>query len=232
MHTKFAQRYRFCLSGCDIIRGPATITRLGKIGGVVKRNRFNKNDNPAIFMRQLHTFAQHRRCVGRTTGNRDNDTRNIGQHGKAVVVVEMPAKAFLIGQAGNAHDHRVAILLVGEKAQRRRFAPNLVLGIVQISEELDFGDRYKAIVTQADCKAEDGLFIEKRVKHARGTKFFLQALRHAVNAALAGYIFAEQRNIWITLHQVGERKIDRLRQGNRLGKIACILCEKLVSRRA
>src|SRR3546814_16520141 len=83
-------------------------------------------------------------------------TGNIAEDCKAVVVVEMSAEALLITQTRDADDHRVGILPVREEAERRRLAANLVLGIVDISEELDLGHRDEAVVRHADRVPEVG----------------------------------------------------------------------------
>src|SRR3546814_5606681 len=87
-------------------------------------------------------------------------TGNIAEDCKAVVVVEMSAEALLITQTRDADDHRVGILPVREEAERRRLAANLVLGIVDIGDELDLGHRDEAVVRHADREPEDRLFVE------------------------------------------------------------------------
>ncbi len=52
-----------------------------------------------------------------------------------------------------------------EERQRRRLAAQLVFGIVQIGEELDFRHRHEAVLRHADGQPEDRLFIQQRVDH-------------------------------------------------------------------
>src|SRR3546814_20762870 len=62
----------------------------------------------------------------------DLQTGNVAQRGNRVVVVKMATKTTLITQPGDAHHHRIAILVVGEELQRTRIAANLVAGIVEL----------------------------------------------------------------------------------------------------
>src|SRR3546814_11870057 len=79
----------------------------------------------------------------------------------------MSAEALLIAEPRDADDHRVGILTVGEKAERRRLAANLVLGIADIGEELDPGHRDEAVVRHADREPEDAALVEPGVADAR-----------------------------------------------------------------
>src|SRR3546814_15528508 len=69
----------------------------------------------------------------------DHETRDVAQRGDRVVVVEMAAKAALVTQRRDPHHHRVAILVVAEELQTRRFATNLVRGVMERSEERRVG---------------------------------------------------------------------------------------------
>ena len=83
-----------------------------KVSCVIQRNGFKEDHNTAILMREPDAFTQHSGRVGGVGRTCDNDTGNIGKDSDAVIIVEMPSKALLIGQASDAHDHRVAILTV------------------------------------------------------------------------------------------------------------------------
>ena len=115
--------------------------------------------------------------------------------------------------------------------KRRRLAAYLVLGIVQIGQKLDFRDRHKAIMPHPDGEAQYGLFVEQCIKHPRRAEFLLQTLGHPVHPALARHIFAKQRDIGVAQHQIGERKVDGLRQRHRLGQIALILGKQRITGR-
>ena len=134
--------------------------------------------------------------------------RNVAQHRHRVVVVEMPAEALLIAQPGNPQHHRIGELPVGKERQRRRLAPDLVLGIVQIGQELDLRHRHEAVLRHADGKAQDRLLVQQRVDHPVRPEARLQLLRHAIDAALAAHILAHHHDFGVGQHQVGQRPVD------------------------
>ena len=128
----------------------------------------------------------------------------------------MPAKALLIAQRRNADHHRVAPLPVAEKRQGRRLATQLIFGIVQISQKLDFRHRDETVVCKADGKAQNALLIQQRVDHTRRAKPRMQLLRDTVVAAFAAHIFAHQQGFRITQHYVVQRPVDQPRHWLRL----------------
>ena len=78
----------------------------------------------------------------------------------------MPAEALLIAEARDPQDHRVGVLAPFEKNESVEASPRkLVLGVVQVGQELDLGHRDKAVLRHADGEAQDRLFVEKRVDH-------------------------------------------------------------------
>jgi hypothetical protein len=89
----------------------------------------------------------------------------------------------LIGQPRDAHHHAVAVLPVREERERRRFAADLVAGVVEVGEVLDLGERQQAHVRRALGEAEDGLLVEQRVEHAPGRNVFRDR-GHVIDAAL------------------------------------------------
>jgi hypothetical protein len=117
----------------------------------------------------------------------------------------MPAEALLVAQPGDPDDHRVGVLAVGEEAQRRRLAAQLVLGIVDVSEELDLGDRQQAVMGCADAEAEDALLVEQSVDHPTGSEPLVQLRGDVVDAALRPDILAGDDDVPVRQHQVGER---------------------------
>src|SRR3546814_18256592 len=114
----------------------------------------------------------------------------------------MSAEARLIAEPRDADDHRVGILTVGEKAERRRLAANLVLGIVDIGEELDLGHRDEAVVRHADRETEARLFVEKGVDDARRSEALMKLggdivdtpLRPDILAPPDGFLASKQRS--------------------------------------
>jgi hypothetical protein len=78
--------------------------------------------------------------------------------------VEVPTEPLLVPVAGDPHDERVAVLALGEELQRRRLAPELVLGVVQVGEVLDLGNGQEARHPRAEGHAEDRLLVEDRVE--------------------------------------------------------------------
>ena len=128
----------------------------------------------------------------------------------------MPAKALLIAEAGDADDHRVGILAVREEAQRRRLAADLVLGIVDVGEELDLGDREQVVMGGADAEAEDALLVEQGVDHPRRAEALVQLGGDVVDAALGPDILAGDDDIVVRQHQIGERPAQQPRHMLRL----------------
>ena len=132
----------------------------------------------------------------------------------------MATEALLVAKPGNAHHHRVGELAVREEGQRRRLAAQLVFGIMQVGEELDFRDRDEAISGHPDRVAKDGLLIQQRVDHPVRAVALLQLLGHAVDAALAAHILPHQDDLGMLQHQVGQREVkdlgERLRAIHRL----------------
>ena len=92
--------------------------------------------------------ARQVRSIAAASSARDgtaiDQAGDVTQHGDRVVVVEVPAEPFLVAEPGDPHDHRVAVLAVGEERQRGRLAAQLVFGVVQVGEVLDLRDRQQA----------------------------------------------------------------------------------------
>ena len=99
-------------------------------------------------------------------GAGDHEAGDVAQHRHRVVVVEVTAEALLVGEPGDAHDHRVAVRTVREERQARRLAAQLVLGVVQVGEVLDLGDRQQPAHPGAEREPEDRLLVEQGVEHA------------------------------------------------------------------
>jgi hypothetical protein len=87
--------------------------------------------------------------------------------------VEVPSEALLIGQTGDPHHHRVGIGTVGEEPEAGGFAPQLVLGIVEVGKVLDLGDGEQPTDAEPQTQAEDGLLVQRRVENARRAEALL-----------------------------------------------------------
>src|SRR3546814_5491653 len=74
----------------------------------------------------------------------------------------MAAKAALVTQRRDPHHHRVAILVVAEELQTRRFATNLVRGVMEVRQVLDLGQRQHAHVGVTLGQAKDHGLVEQR----------------------------------------------------------------------
>ena len=111
----------------------------------------------------------------------------------ALSLWKCPPKPLREASDGDADDEAVGVLAVGEEAQRRRLAAQLVLGVVEVGEVLDLGDRQQSGQRRAEGEAEDGLLVEGRVEDPGGAEGLLQAERHAVHAALGADVLRRAR---------------------------------------
>ena len=161
---------------------------------MIERDRLDEHRYATIHARRGDEGAQHLRGVVGSRWHRHDDTRQIAEDREAVVIVEVSAEALLVAEARDADDHRVLELTAREEGEGRRFATELVLGVVQVGQELDLGNGEEAHLSCADGEAEDGLLVEERVEDASGAECFPQAHRHAVHAAFLGDILAEEQH--------------------------------------
>ena len=129
--------------------------------------------------------------------------------------MEVAAESLLVAVSGDPHDHGVAVLAVGEELQRGTLAPDLVGGVVQVGEVLDFGDREQARRPGTERQAEDRLFVEQGVENPRRANLLHQPTGDAVDAALAGDVLAEDECLGVVGEDVQQRAVDGLRQGHR-----------------
>ena len=134
----------------------------------------------------------------------------------------MPAKALLIPKPRNPQHHRVGKLTIGKKRQCRRLAAQLIFGVVQIGQKLNFGHRDKTVMRHADGKAQNRLLVQQCVDHPAGAKAGMQLLRHAVNATFAPDIFAHHHDLGVLQHQIGQRPIDNAAHGLKIGHLVKI----------
>ena len=191
---------------------PLAVARRVQILRHVQRDRFEERADATVDFRQRHQRAQHHRRIVAARWTADDETGNVAQRGDRIVVVEMPAETALIAQARDAHHHRIAVLPVREELQRRRFAADLIAGVVEIRQILDFGHRQHAHIPETLRETEDHRFVEQRVEHARVLERFVQALGQRIYAAFLRHVFAEQQRFRIFAEQIVQRVVDQDRQ--------------------
>ncbi len=181
-------------------------------------------------MSQPHAFAQHRYRIAPIGRHRQHHTRNITKHGQRIVIVEVPAKALLVRQPGNPHDHRIGELPVRKERKRRRLAPDLVLGIVDIGEELDLRQRQQPVVRRADRQPQDRLLVQQGIDHPRRTEPRMQLLRGSIDPTLRPHILPANNRARILQQHVRQRPADQLGHMLRLFHRARIVGEKRAPR--
>src|SRR6185437_4083062 len=130
-------------------------------------------------------------------GAGDDQPGDVSQRADRVVIVEVSAESLLVGKARDAKHHGIAVLALGEERERGGFAAYLVGGVVQIRQVLYLGHRQQAGQPGAQAEADDGLLVEQRVEYPAGAERGQQALGDPVDAALAGYILAEDDDLWM-----------------------------------
>ena len=126
--------------------------------------------------------------------------------------MEVAAEPLLVAVALDPHDHPVAVRALREELERRRLAAQLVLGVVEVCEVLDLGDRHEARDRRAEREAEDRRLVEQRVEDTEGTEARLKAARDAVDAALPSDVLTEHEHLGVILEDAGEPGVDRLRE--------------------
>ena len=134
-----------------------------------------------------------------------------------VVVVEVPAEALLVAEPGDAHDHRVGVRAVGEEAQARRLAAQLVLGVVQVGEVLDLRDRQQPADAETEAEAEDRLLVEQGVEHARRAEALRRPRVRPYTPPLRPTSSPNTSSLRAGRQRVGERGVDALRERQRAG---------------
>ena len=122
---------------------PPAITGLVQIGRRVQGDRFQEDAHRPVHRRRAHAGPQHRGRVCSACRRGNDDARDVAKHADGVFVVEVPAEALLVPVALDADHHAVAILALREERQARSLAAQLVLGVVQVGQVLDLGDRHQ-----------------------------------------------------------------------------------------
>ena len=164
-----------------------------QITGVVERDRLQKNARRSVNGGGRYAGAEHGRRVVRARWRRHDDPGYVSEDCHGVVVVEMAAEAFLVAVSGDPQHHRVVVLAIREERQGRGLASKLILGIVQVGQVLDLGNRKQAGDAAAERDTEDRLFVEKRVEHASDAETALQSTGNAVDASLTTDVLAEHQ---------------------------------------
>ena len=199
-------------AGWGIRRDPATIVRAEQITGVVERDRLQKNARRSVSGRCRQAGAEHGRRVVRSCRRRHDDPGDVSEDCHGVVVVEMAAEALLVAVSGDPQHHRVLVLPIREERQGRGLAPKLILGVVQVCQVLDLGNRKQAGDAATERDTEDRLFVEKRVEHASDAETALQSTGNAVDASLMTDVLAEHQQLRPGRECIGQRRVDRLGQ--------------------
>ena len=180
-------------AGVRVAGEPLFVAVFVKVAGVVERDRFEVDAHGPGVVGGGRAGVHHRGGVVGAGGGGDDEPGDVPECSDGVVVVEVAAESLLVAVSRDPHDHRVAILAVGEELQRGTFAPDLVGGVVQVGEVLDFGDGQQARRAGTQGQAEDRLFVEKGVENPCWANLFHQSAGDAVDAALAGDILAEEQ---------------------------------------
>ncbi|SBV34885.1 protein of unknown function [uncultured Sphingopyxis sp.] len=216
MDADVAEADRRAFAGGFVDARPQPVAFFVEVARHVERDRFDEDDHALLLAREADAFAKHCHSVAPVRRYREDKARNVAENREAVVVVEMAAEALLIAEPRDADHHRVRILAVREEAQCRCLAADLVLGIVDIGEELDLGHRKEAIVRHADREPEDRLLVEQGVDDARRAETLMELRRDIVDATLRPDILARDDDLPMREHQVGERPREETRHVLRL----------------
>src|SRR6185312_15703700 len=124
---------------------------------------------------------------------------DVAEHAEPVVVVEVAAEALLVPVALDPDDHPVPVRALREELQRGGLATKLVLGVVEVREVLDLGDRDEPGDRRSERQPEDRRLVEQRVEHALLAEAGLKATRDAVDAALEPDVLAEDERLAVVL---------------------------------
>ena len=143
---------------------PELVALLVKVAGVVQRDRLEEDADAPVRLRRGDTRAEHRGRVDGTGRRGDHEARDVAQDADAVVVVEVTPEALLVPVALDPDDHPVAVRTPREELERRRLAAELILGVVEVREVLDLGDRDEPGDRGPEREPEDRRLVEQRVE--------------------------------------------------------------------
>ena len=197
-------------------RRPCLVSLLDGVARVVQRDRLEEDADAPVHERRLGARHEHRGGIVGPRRRGDDDAGDVPQHADRVVVVEMPSEAPLVAVASDPDHHPVPVRALGEELERRRLAAKLVLGVVEVREVLDLGDREESADRRTEREAEDRGLVEQRVEDPPRAESRMQPARHAVDPALDCDVLAEHESVRVPLEHRGEPGVDRLRQRQRL----------------
>ncbi|KMU65557.1 hypothetical protein STRNTR1_2063 [Stenotrophomonas maltophilia] len=201
-----------CLALCRIVKQPLAITRFVQVLAHVQRDRLQEHRHASIHPRQCGQRAQHHHRIVATRRAAHHQPGDVAQRGDRVVVVEVATEALLVAQPGHPHQHRVAVLIVGEELQRTRFAAHLVDGVVQVGQVLDLRNRQHAQVGQTLRHAQDHGLVQQGVEHPAWAEAAQQVLGDGVDTALLCDVLTEQQALRILRQQFLQGMVDLDRQ--------------------
>jgi len=137
-------------------------------------------------------------------GNDDLQTRHvIEERFDRHRVRERAAHAAAVRRA----DHeRTRVVAVAAIADLRRLTDDLVERRIDEVGKLDLGDRPHALHRESDRNADDAGFGQRRVEHALGPEFFLQAFGQQEHIAARADVFAHQQRAFVGGQRVAQRR--------------------------
>ena len=198
-------------------RHPPAVARLVEILRVVAGDRLEEHRYRAIDLSSRDACRQHRRGVVGSRGRSHDETGDVAQHRNRIVVVKVTAESLLVAVSGNAHDEAVAVLAVGEERQGRRLAAQLVLGVVEIGQVLDLGNRHEAADRAAIGQSEDRGLVEQCVEDSAASGLGHESLGHAVHATFHRDVLAEHQHVRLAVEHCRQCGVDGLRKRQGLG---------------
>jgi hypothetical protein len=106
--------------------------------------------------------------------------------------------------------HRGAEGAAATIADTRQFADDLVVGRIDVIDELDLRDRAQAVQAHADGGRDDAAFGDRRVEHAMFAVLALQPIGGAKHAAEVADVLAHQHHALIASHHDVHGGVQRL----------------------
>ena len=218
-----------CAAGSRVRRQPAAVARLVQVAARGRARSARGTRRPGRRRGRGEAGAQHRgarrRAAPATASTSPGMSRSTATR---VVVVEVAAEALLVGAARrSAPPSRCGTAPLEKNAQRGRLAAELVLGVVQVGEVLDLGHRQEAGQRRRRARCPRIVCSSSSVsKTRRRAEPALQPAGHAVHPALgAPRPRRRPARSGRSSSSVGQRRVDRLRQGERrrpgVGGAAC-----------
>ena len=171
----------------------------------------------AIDLSSRDACRQHCRGVIGSRGRSHDETGNVAQHRNRIVVVKMTAESLLVAISRNTDDEAVAVLAIGEERQRRSLAAQLVLGVVEVGEVFDLGNRHEAADRAAIGQSEDRGLVEQGVEHSAASGLGHESLGHAVHTTFHRDVLAEHQHVRLAVEHCGQCGVDGLRKRQGLG---------------